>query len=110
SAANPSRKPEPVRQEEAEAANDADAPRAGEGEDAPRADAASSEADLTARIDQAQSINAVTDLMLAPETQAALAAMPPGLRDEVREHAKARLVALGWPARSNAKSRKAAVA
>ncbi len=113
-AANQSRRPEPVRERhdseesdrEAEAANDADAPR----DDAPRADATASEADLTARIDQAQSINAVTDLMLAPETQAALAAMPPGLRDEVREHAKARLVALGWPARSNAKSRKAAVA
>ncbi len=92
---------------DSEAANDGDASR---DEAAPRTDAAASEADLTARIDQAQSINAVTDLMLAPETQAALAAMPPGLRDEVREHAKARLVALGWPARSNAKPRKAAVA
>jgi hypothetical protein len=117
-AANQSRRPEPVRaaqdsdeaegetaQEttthDAEAANDVDAQRP---------DAASAEADLTARIDQAQSINAVTDLMLAPETQAALAAMPPGLRDEVREHAKARLVALGWPARNPAKGRKAAVA
>ncbi|AWB24789.1 trna delta -isopentenylpyrophosphate transferase [Methylobacterium currus] len=116
SAANQSRKPEPMREpretEEAErdteAANDSDASRAGE--EPGRAEAASSEAELTARIDEAQSINAVTDLMLAPETQAALAAMPPGVRDEVREHAKARLVALGWPARSNAKSRKAAVA
>ncbi|MGX7707693.1 trna delta -isopentenylpyrophosphate transferase [Methylobacterium sp. Gmos1] len=115
-AANQLRRLEPVREaqesderdRETGAANDADSARAAE--DAPRMDAASSEADLTARIDEAQSINAVTDLMLAPETQAALAAMPPGVRDEVREHAKARLVALGWPARSNAKSRKAAVA
>lgn len=114
-AANQSRRPEPVREpqeteesdRESGAANDADL-RAGE--EAGRAETGSSEADLTARIDQAQSINAVTDLMLAPETQAALAAMPPGVRDEVREHAKARLVALGWPARSNAKPRKAAVA
>lgn len=117
-AANQSRRPEPVREpqeaDEAEretvqdtvqdsrAANDADTPQAEAG--------GASESELTARIDQAQSINAVTDLMLAPETQAALAAMPPGLRDEVREHAKARLVALGWPARNPAKSRKAAVA
>ncbi|MGF3023685.1 trna delta -isopentenylpyrophosphate transferase [Methylobacterium aquaticum] len=107
------RKAEPAREpqasEQAEAANDADAPRAAEDPGRGETDAAS-EAELTARIDQAQSINAVTDLMLAPETQAALAAMPPGLRDEVREHAKARLVALGWPARSTAKARKAAVA
>ncbi|ACL61906.1 hypothetical protein [Methylobacterium nodulans] len=66
----------------------------------------SGEADLKAQIDRAKSINAVTDLMLAPETQARLAAMAPGLRDEVREHAKQRLVSLGWPA----KSRKAAAA
>ncbi|AWB21206.1 trna delta -isopentenylpyrophosphate transferase [Methylobacterium currus] len=58
------------------------------------------EARLRERIDAADSINAVTDLMLAPETQADLAYLAPGLRDEVREHAKARLVALGWPART----------
>ncbi|MFH6782570.1 MULTISPECIES: trna delta -isopentenylpyrophosphate transferase [Methylobacterium] len=106
-AANQSRRPEPAREaddaeREAEVANDVEAAPAGTG--------GASESELTARIDQAQSINAVTDLMLAPETQAALAAMPPGLRDEVREHAKARLVALGWPARNPAKGRKAAVA
>ncbi|TNC13315.1 trna delta -isopentenylpyrophosphate transferase [Methylobacterium terricola] len=120
-AANQSRRPEPLREpqdardpDEAEpeaaresaqetgAANDVDVPREEGG--------GASESELTARIDQAQSINAVTDLMLAPETQASLAAMPPGLRDEVREHAKARLVALGWPARNPAKSRRAAVA
>ncbi|RVU19705.1 trna delta -isopentenylpyrophosphate transferase [Methylobacterium oryzihabitans] len=67
---------------------------------------ASAEADLKARIDKAKTINAVTDLMLDTDTQRLLAGMPAGLRDEVREHAKARLVSLGWPA----KSRKAAVA
>ena len=55
------------------------------------------EAKLRAQIDAAGSINAVTDLMLEPETVQALAYLAPGLRDEVREHAKARLVALGWP-------------
>ncbi len=95
--------PAPEEDRNAGPANDADLPPAERGGSA-------TDADLTARIDEAQSINAVTDLMLAPETQAALAAMAPGLRDEVREHAKARLVALGWPARNTAKSRKAAVA
>ena len=56
--------------------------------------------DLKGKIDRAKSINAVTDLMLAPETQAALAALPPSSRDDVREYAKARLVSLGWPARN----------
>ncbi|MEE9481931.1 trna delta -isopentenylpyrophosphate transferase [Methylobacterium ajmalii] len=55
---------------------------------------------LKGKIDRAKTINAVTDLMLAPETQSALAAMPPALRDEVREYAKSRLVSLGWPARN----------
>ncbi|MBY0299870.1 MAG: trna delta -isopentenylpyrophosphate transferase [Methylobacterium sp.] len=75
-------------------------------EAAPMLDGASAESDLRARIDKAKSINAVTDLMLDPETQRVLAALAPGLRDEVREHAKQRLVSLGWPA----KSRKAAAA
>lgn len=55
------------------------------------------EADLKRAIDAAETINAVTDLMLAGETQAVLAGMPQGTRDEVRDYAKARLVALGWP-------------
>ena len=38
--------------------------------------------------------------MLDGATQAILAAMPPGTRDEVRDYAKARLVALGWPKRT----------
>ena len=57
------------------------------------------EADLKRRIDEADAINAVTDLMLDGETQRTLNAMPPGTRDEVRDYAKARLVALGWPGR-----------
>ncbi|MGE7415858.1 trna delta -isopentenylpyrophosphate transferase [Methylobacterium tarhaniae] len=61
------------------------------------------EARLNELIDKATSINAVTDLMLAPETQSDLACLAPGIRDEVRERAKARLVALGWPSRSNRK-------
>lgn len=55
------------------------------------------EADLKRRIDEMASIDAVTDLMLDPETQAILGRMPPGTRDEVRDYARARLVALGWP-------------
>ena len=55
------------------------------------------EADLKRRIDTMTSIDAVTDLMLDAETQRSLGRMPPGTRDEVRDYAKARLVALGWP-------------
>jgi hypothetical protein len=62
------------------------------------------EGDLKRRIDEAETINAVTDLMLDGATQAVLATMPAGTRDEVRDYAKARLVALGWPKRSGRKS------
>ncbi|MDP4004285.1 trna delta -isopentenylpyrophosphate transferase [Methylobacterium sp. NEAU K] len=62
------------------------------------------EGDLKRRIDEAGAINAVTDLMLDGTTQAMLAAMPPGTRDEVRDYAKARLVALGWPKRTGRRS------
>ncbi|MBE7247770.1 MAG: trna delta -isopentenylpyrophosphate transferase, partial [Actinomycetospora chiangmaiensis] len=62
------------------------------------------EGDLKRRIDEAESINAVTDLMLDGATQAVLATMPAGTRDEVRDYAKARLVALGWPKRSGRRS------
>lgn len=55
------------------------------------------EADLKHRIDAMTSIDAVTDLMLDTETQRILSQMPSGTRDEVRDYAKARLVALGWP-------------
>lgn len=56
-------------------------------------------ADIRKRVDRAKSFNAVTDVMLHPDTQAALGELPPGLRDELRDHAKARLVALGWPSK-----------
>jgi hypothetical protein len=55
------------------------------------------EADLKQRIDTMDSIDAVTDLMLDPQNQEILGRMPPGTRDEVRDYARARLVALGWP-------------
>ena len=47
--------------------------------------------------DEVTSIDAVTDLMLDTQTQKTLSQMPPGTRDEVRDYAKTRLVALGWP-------------
>ncbi|GJD93672.1 trna delta -isopentenylpyrophosphate transferase [Methylobacterium iners] len=55
------------------------------------------EADLKRRIDEVETVNAVTDLMLDGETQRILNAMPQGTRDEVRDYAKARLRTLGWP-------------
>jgi hypothetical protein len=69
------------------------------GSTAPKPDAG---ADLKRRIDQAKSINAVTDLMLDPETQKSLGEMPQGVRDELRDYAKARLIALGWPSKKAA--------
>jgi hypothetical protein len=66
------------------------------------------EGDLKRRIDAAESVNAVTDLMLDTETQAILNGMPQGTRDEVRDYAKARLVALGWPNRNKSNRRAAA--
>ena len=77
---------------EAKVAKPAEAPADGEAADD----------DLKGRIDRAKTINAVTDLMLDPETQKRLAAMPDAGRDEVRDHAKARLVALGWPSKRKA--------
>ncbi|GEP02656.1 trna delta -isopentenylpyrophosphate transferase [Methylobacterium oxalidis] len=58
------------------------------------------EGDLKRRIDEAESVNAVTDLMLDSETQRILNGFPAGTRDEVRDYAKARLVALGWPGKA----------
>ena len=40
--------------------------------------------------------------MLQPETQKALNELPPAARDDVRDYAKARLVALGWPSKKAA--------
>jgi hypothetical protein len=55
------------------------------------------EEDLKQKIKKAKTINAVTDLMLHPDTQRILNDLPEGLRDEIRDFAKARLVELGWP-------------
>lgn len=60
------------------------------------------EAELKKKIDKAKTINAVTDLMLHPDTQKALQELPQDVRDEVRDYAKARLVALGWPSKKAA--------
>jgi hypothetical protein len=58
--------------------------------------------EIRAKIDKARSINAVTDLMLLPDTQKILNDLPPAVRDEIRDYAKARLVALGWPSKKAA--------
>src|SRR3954469_14436832 len=58
--------------------------------------------ELKRKIDKAGSINAVTDLMLLPETQKRLNELPVAVRDEIRDYAKARLVALGWPSKQAA--------
>jgi len=60
------------------------------------------EAQLKQKISKAKSINAVTDLMLHADTQRALNDLPEGIRDEVRDFAKARLVELGWPTKKAA--------
>ena len=60
------------------------------------------ETDLKQKITKARTINAVTDLMLHADTQRALNDLPEGVRDEVRDFAKARLVELGWPAKKAA--------
>jgi translation initiation factor IF-2 len=60
------------------------------------------EAQLKKKIDKAKSINAVTDLMLHADTQKSLNALSPALRDEVRDYAKAKLMALGWPGKKAA--------
>src|SRR3954462_6887531 len=54
------------------------------------------------KIDKAASIKAVTDLMLLPETQKSLDGLPSAVRDEIRDYAKARLIALGWPSKQAA--------
>ncbi|PJI37014.1 trna delta -isopentenylpyrophosphate transferase, partial [Methylobacterium radiotolerans] len=56
--------------------------------------------DLKRRIDAAETINAVTDLMLDGATQAVLATMPPGTRDEVRDYEATSSAASTRPRRS----------
>lgn len=52
---------------------------------------------LKQKIDKCKTINAVTDLMLHADTQNDLACLSEGIRDGIRDHAKQKLVALGWP-------------
>ncbi|WP_201829653.1 trna delta -isopentenylpyrophosphate transferase [Microvirga zambiensis] len=52
---------------------------------------------LKQKIDKCKTINAVTDLMLHADTQNDLASLSEGIRDQVRDHAKQKLVSLGWP-------------
>jgi hypothetical protein len=79
-----------------------DAPEPEAAEDESGADARAVVAEVRRRIDRAKSINAVTDVMLHADTQRRLGELPPGLRDELRDYAKARLVALGWPSKKAA--------
>jgi hypothetical protein len=60
------------------------------------------EEELKQKIKKAKTINAVTDLMLHADTQRLLNDMPEGIRDEVRDYAKSRLVELGWPTKKAA--------
>jgi hypothetical protein len=60
------------------------------------------ETELKHKITKAKTINAVTDLMLDSDTQRALNDLPEGVRDEVRDFAKSRLVELGWPTKKAA--------
>lgn len=60
------------------------------------------EDELRQKIKKAKTINAVTDLMLHADTQKVLASLPEGIRDEIRDFAKARLVELGWPTKKAA--------
>lgn len=60
------------------------------------------EDELKQKIKKAKTINAVTDLMLHADTQKVLSGLPEGIRDEIRDFAKARLVELGWPTKKAA--------
>ncbi len=52
--------------------------------------------DLKRKISACKTTDAVTDLMTQAETQQRLADLPQALKDQIRDHAKARMVALGW--------------
>ena len=83
----------------------AEASRADVKTPAPKAEAKASLGvgdEIKRKIDKARSINAVTDLMLQPETQKSLNDLSPAFRDEIRDYAKVRLVALGWPSKKAA--------
>ena len=52
--------------------------------------------ELTRKLAEAETVEAVVALMRAAETQQSLAELAPEWTDELRAYAKARLVALGW--------------
>ena len=52
--------------------------------------------ELKGKLDSTHTADAVISLMRAEDTQHCLQGLAPGLKDEVRIYAKARLVALGW--------------
>jgi len=71
----------------------------------PAADPANDDGEIAAvkkKIDDAASVNAVTDIMLHQDTQKLLGSLDEGPREELRDYAKARLAALGWPAKKTA--------
>ena len=52
--------------------------------------------ELERRLDECVTVEAVVALMRDSETQQSLAVLPQGLVEQIREYAKARMVALGW--------------
>jgi hypothetical protein len=54
---------------------------------------------LKSQIDMIKTINEVTEFMLQPKTKELIEGLPDTLRDALREYAKMRLVALGWPSK-----------
>lgn len=64
-------------------------------------DVVAMEETIKMRIDKADSVKGVTDFMLSTETQDALNTLPQKSKDEMRDYAKARMVALGWPGKKS---------
>jgi hypothetical protein len=62
---------------------------------------------LRTSISKARTTKAVTELMLKDTTQTILNRVSPELRDELRDVAKQRLVALGWPGKGSEDSKAA---
>ena len=53
-------------------------------------------AELKRRLDSTTAVDAVVALMLNAETQRVLGGLRPEWKEQVREYAKARMVAFGW--------------
>jgi hypothetical protein len=67
--------------------------------DEPDNDPAKIDADIRKRITEANTIESLRDMMLEERTQQAVAYLAPGIRDDLRAFASARLKALGWVSR-----------